>query len=50
MKPICQQCGTELVDFGEPDEYGWIQMICPASPICVNVTRRKLERARAREE
>jgi hypothetical protein len=43
MGATCQQCGHDLVDFGEPDAGGWIQMICPASPICENNTRRKVD-------
>jgi exosome complex RNA-binding protein Csl4 len=44
MGATCQQCGHDLVDFGEPDADGWIQMICPASPNCENNTRRKVDR------
>jgi hypothetical protein len=43
VTPVCQRCGTELVQFGEPDEEGMVTMICPASPLCTEEVRtRKL--------
>lgn len=37
MNPTCQRCGAELVEFGDPDSNGYVLMICPASPNCVEV-------------
>lgn len=43
MGATCQQCGLDLVDFGEPDADGWIVMICPGpNPSCPTNTRRQL--------